>query len=177
LDLQRLDPLLGGCGGPVGVSRDGRHGAIASRTHPWEGGTGGEIDRIVWLAPPNSDMEFGSGTMTITPYIICYFNGPFLVACPRVLEIVEPALLAPRCRHVRGDALQCSTVGRRRDVPFPLLPTPVPWSRRQARPPMSAMSSTCGGSRGRGRQGWTVVVDVEESSSLMSPSKYGSQKR
>jgi hypothetical protein len=37
-------------------------------------------------------MEFGSGTMTITPYIICYFNGLFLVACPRVLEIVEPAL-------------------------------------------------------------------------------------
>jgi hypothetical protein len=41
-------------------------------------------------------MEFGSGIMTNTPYIICYFNGPFLVACPRVLEIVEPALGSAR---------------------------------------------------------------------------------
>jgi hypothetical protein len=92
LDLQRLDPLLGRCGSPASIGRDGRHGAIASPTHPWEGGTSGEIDRVVWLPPANSDIEFGSGIMTNTPYIICYFNGPFLVACPRVLEIVEPAL-------------------------------------------------------------------------------------
>jgi hypothetical protein len=32
LDLQRLDPLLGGCGGPAGVSHDGWHDAITSRT-------------------------------------------------------------------------------------------------------------------------------------------------
>jgi hypothetical protein len=78
LDPQRLDALLGGCGGPAGVSHDGWHGVIASRMHPWEGGNSGEIDRVVWLAPPNFDMEFDSGTMTNTPYIICYFNGPFL---------------------------------------------------------------------------------------------------
>jgi hypothetical protein len=46
-------------------------------------------------------MEFGSGTMTNTPYMICYFNGPFLVACPRVLEIVEPALSAAHGAPVR----------------------------------------------------------------------------
>jgi hypothetical protein len=63
LNLQRLDPLLGGCGGPTGVGRDGRHGAIASLMHPWEGGIDGEIDRGVWLAPPDSGMEFDSGAM------------------------------------------------------------------------------------------------------------------
>jgi hypothetical protein len=63
LNLQRLDPLLGECGGPTGVSRDGRHDAIASPMHLWEGGTDGEIDRGVWLAPLDSGMEFGSGAM------------------------------------------------------------------------------------------------------------------
>jgi hypothetical protein len=30
--------------------------------------------------------------MPNTNRILCYFNGPFLLACPRVLQIVEPAL-------------------------------------------------------------------------------------
>jgi hypothetical protein len=41
---------------PTDVGCDGRHGAIASPTHPWEGRTGGEIDRGVWLASPDSGM-------------------------------------------------------------------------------------------------------------------------
>jgi hypothetical protein len=63
LNLQRLDPLLGGCGGPTGVGRDSRHGAITSLMLPWDGGTDGEIDRGVWLAPPDSGMEYGYGAM------------------------------------------------------------------------------------------------------------------
>jgi hypothetical protein len=72
LNLQCLDPLLNGCGGPTGVGRDGRHGAITSPMHPWEGGSDGEIDRGVWLAPPDSGMEFGSGAMHAKhkPYIM-----------------------------------------------------------------------------------------------------------
>jgi hypothetical protein len=74
-----------GCSSPASVGCDGRHGAIASPTHLWESRTGGEIDWGVWLAPPDSAMEFDSKAMPNTPYISCYFNGPFLLACPRVL--------------------------------------------------------------------------------------------
>jgi hypothetical protein len=91
LDLQCLNPLLR-CGGPAGVGCDGWHAAIASPTHPWEGKTGGEIDRGISLAPPDYGMEFGSSAMPNTPYILCYFNGPFLLTCPRVLQIVELVL-------------------------------------------------------------------------------------
>jgi hypothetical protein len=87
LDLQNLDPLLGGCGSPADASRDSRHDAIASPTHPWDGGIGGEIVRRVWPAPPDSGMGFDSETMPNTSYISCYFNGPILFLAQESLKL------------------------------------------------------------------------------------------
>lgn len=38
-------------------------------------------------------METDYGAMPNTPYILCYFNEPFLLTCPSVLQTVEPALV------------------------------------------------------------------------------------
>jgi hypothetical protein len=121
LDLQHLDPLLGGCGGPTSVGHDGRHSAIALPTHPWEGGPGGEIDQGVWLAPPNSAWSSALEPCETRSVYYATFNGSFLISCPRILEIVEPALAAglPRAKgskglECRGDRRRCRPVERRR---------------------------------------------------------------